>query len=102
MTEHNLTVELTLEDVCEIAGMPAEVLVMIVEEGILEPTGTSPNEWSFDTYMVSIAKRAARIHRDFEIEWTGIPLYLEMITELEKLRSENKCLKQRLGRFVLE
>jgi chaperone modulatory protein CbpM len=102
MIETSLTVELTLEEVCEIADVPTEVLITIVEEGILEPTGTSPKEWYFDTYMLSIAKRASRLHRDFDIEWTGIPLYLDMIEELEKLRTENKTLKQRLGRFLLE
>lgn len=102
MIETSLTVELTLEEVCEIADVPTEVLITIVEEGILEPTGASPKEWYFDTYMLSIAKRASRLHRDFDIEWTGIPLYLDMIEELEKLRTENKTLKQRLGRFLLE
>lgn len=102
MINSNLTVELTLEEVCELADMPTEVLIMIVEEGILKPRGTSRSEWSFDTYMLCTAKRASRLHRDFDIEWSGIPLYLEMIEELEKLRSENKILKQRLGRFLLE
>ncbi len=41
-------------------------------------------------------------HRDFDIDWSGIPLYLDMINELEKLRSENRTLRQRLGRFLLE
>jgi chaperone modulatory protein CbpM len=102
MIDISLKVELTLEEVCEIAEMPTEVMITIVEEGILEPEGASPNEWSFDTYMLTIAKRASRLHRDFDIEWTGIPLYLDMIEELEKLRTENKTLKQRLGRFLLE
>jgi len=62
----------------------------------------SANEWSFDSYMLSIAKRASRLHRDFDIEWSSISLCLDMIEELEKLRSENKTLKQRLGRFLLE
>jgi len=102
MIETSLTVELTLEEVCEIADVPTEIMIMIVEEGILEPKGTSPNEWNFDTHMLNIAKRASRVHRDFAIEWTGIPLYLDMIEKLEKLRSENKSLKQRLDRFLLE
>ena len=102
MIETSLTVELTLEEVCEIADVPTEVLITIVEEGILEPKGATPNEWSFDTYMLSIAKRASRLHRDFDIEWSGIPLCLDMIEELENLRTENKTLKQRLGRFLLE
>ena len=102
MIETTLTVELTLKEICEIADVPTEVLITIVEEGIIEPKGASPAEWSFDTYMLSIAKRASRVHRDFEIEWTGIPLYLDMIGQLEKLRTENKSLKQRLNRFLLE
>ena len=102
MIETSLTVELTLAEVCEIAEVPTEVLITIVEEGILAPKGATPKEWCFDTYMLSIAKRASRLHRDFDIEWTGLPLYLDMIDELEKLRTENKTLKQRLGRFLLE
>lgn len=102
MIETSLTVELTLQEICDIADVPTEVLITIVEEGILEPKGVSPNEWCFDTYMLSIVKRASRLHRDLDIEWTSIPLYLDMIDELEKLRTENKTLKQRLGRFLLE
>lgn len=102
MIETSLTVKLTLEEICEIADVPTEVLITIVEEGIINPKGASQNEWSFDTYMLSIAKRASRVHRDFEIEWTSIPLYLDMIETLEKLRAENKSLKQRLNRFLLE
>ncbi|MBN4073830.1 MAG: chaperone modulatory protein CbpM [Gammaproteobacteria bacterium] len=102
MTDDSLTAELTLKEVCEIADMPTEVLITIVEEGVLEPSGALPNEWSFDIYMLSIAKRAARLHRDFDIEWASIPLCLDLIEELEKLRSENKSLKQRLQRFSQE
>jgi len=102
MIETSLTVKLTLEEICEIANVPTEVLITIIEGGIIEPKGASPDEWSFDTYMLSISKRASRVHRDFEIEWAGIPLYLDMIGQLEKLRTENKSLKQRLNRFLLE
>ena len=100
--ETSLTVELSLDEVCEIAELPTEVLITIVEEGVIEPSGDSPNEWCFDCYMLSIAKRASRLHRDFDIDWIGIPLYLDMIDELEKLRSENKLLRQQLGRFLLD
>ncbi|MBL1433353.1 MAG: chaperone modulatory protein CbpM [Gammaproteobacteria bacterium] len=100
MINPNLSVKLTLEEVCKIIDMPQEVLITIVEEGVLAPSGTAPNEWSFDGTMLSIAKRAVRLHRDFDIEWVSIPLYLGMIDELEKLRVENKMLRQRLNRFL--
>lgn len=102
MIETSLVVELSLEEVCEIAELPTEVLITIVEEGILEPVGSTPEEWCFDCTMLNIAKRAVRLHRDFEIEWSGIPFYLDMLEELEKLRVENKRLRQRLSRFLLE
>lgn len=100
MIETSLVVELSLEEVCEIAELPTEVLITIVEEGILEPGGDTPDEWCFDCTMLNIAKRAARLHRDFEIEWSGISFYLDMLEELEKLRVENKRLQQRLSRFL--
>jgi len=102
MLETNITVELSLNEVCEIAELPTEVLITIVEEGVIEPRGKKPEEWCFDCTMLSIAKRAARLHHDFDIEWTGIPLYLDMIEKMEKLRAENKTLRQRLNRFLLD
>jgi chaperone modulatory protein CbpM len=100
MMETSLSVELTFEEVCEIAELPTEVLITIVEEGVIEPKGAAPDDWCFDCYMLAVAKRASRLHRDFGLDWTGIPLYLDMIEQLEKLRSENKLLKQQLGRFL--
>ena len=102
MIETSLTVELTLEEVCASTGLPTEVLVSIVEEGILEPKGSVPEEWSFDITMLSIAKRACRLNRDLDIDWGAIPLYLDMLDELERIRLENQMLKQRLQRFMQE
>lgn len=102
MMNDTLIVRLTLEEVCEAADLPTEVLIEIVEEGVLEPKGNTPEEWTFDATMLSIVKRATRLHRDFDIEWTSIPLLLDMLNEMEQLRSENKLLKQRLNRFLME
>jgi len=102
MMETTLTIKLSLDEICEIADVPTQALIMIVEEGVLEPRGSSPDEWNFDIIMLSIAKRASRLHRDFDIEWENIPLYLDIINELEKVRSENKQLKQQLDRFLLK
>lgn len=100
--EDTLIVKLTLEEVCAAVDLPTEVLIEIVEEGVLEPEGNKPEEWIFDATMLSMIKRATRLHRDFDIEWTSIPLLLDMLNEMEQLRSENKLLKQRLNRFLME
>ncbi|MBL1141600.1 MAG: chaperone modulatory protein CbpM [Proteobacteria bacterium] len=102
MIETNMTVKFSLEEVCDIAQLPTEVLITIVEEGVIEPKGSAPEEWCFDCYMLNVAKRASRLHRDFGLDWTGMPLYLDMLEQLEKLREENKRLRQQLGRFLLD
>lgn len=101
MIETNLMVRFSLEEVCHRAELPNEILIAIVEEGILSPQGQSPEEWCFDASMLCTAKRAARLHRDLGIEWASIPLFLDMIDELEQLRAQNKTLHQRLNRFLL-
>lgn len=97
-----LSVQWRMEEFCQLAGLPAECLIEIVEQGILEPSGDEPDEWLFDAAALVVARRAARLQRDLEIDWPGIALALSLLDELEQLRAENRMLKQRLGRFLQE
>ena len=49
--------------------------------------------------MVVITRKALRLHRDLEIDWSGIAFALSLIDEIEQLREQNDCLSQRLSRF---
>ncbi|MNC74969.1 Chaperone modulatory protein CbpM [compost metagenome] len=49
-----------------------------------------------------LAKRAAKLRRDLELEWEGVALALDLLEEVQQLRAENRMLKQRLGRLVVE
>lgn len=98
----SLSVQWRMDEFCELAGLPAECLIEIVEQGILDPSGQAPEEWLFDAAALVVAKRAARLQRDLEIDWPGIALALSLLDELEQLRAENAMLKQRLGRFLQE
>jgi chaperone modulatory protein CbpM len=77
-------------------------VIEIVEHGILEPQGRQPREWRFTDYELALAKRAAKLRRDLELEWEGVALALNLLEEVHELRAENQMLKQRLGRLVLE
>lgn len=93
---------LNLEEFCQSAELPVEYLFEIVEQGIIEPRGAAPESWRFDTRALLIARRAARLRRDLDLEWPGIALALELLEELEQLRRENRQLRRRLGRFQQE
>lgn len=97
-----LVVELDMKEFCQVVDMSPAYVIEIVEHGILEPQGQKPDDWLFDTYSLSVAKRASKLHRDLAMEWDGVALALELLDELEQVRAENRMLKQRLGRFLLD
>lgn len=97
-----LIVQLDMERFCEEANIPATYVIEIVEHGIIEPQGRTPDVWRFEDYELVVAKRAAKLHRDLEMEWEGVALALELLDEVQQLRSENRRLKQQLGRFIGE
>ena len=99
MMSSSLTLQLSVEEFCQSAELPIEHLLEIVEYGILQPSGQTPEDWLFDANALAVAKRALRLRRDLEIEWAGIALALELLAELEQVRRENSHLKQRLSRF---
>jgi chaperone modulatory protein CbpM len=98
----SLIVQLDIHEFCQCADLPRECLLAIVEHGIVEPEGPTPEQWRFDANALSIAKRALRLQRDLQLEWAGIALALQLIDELELLRAENNQLRRRLSRFEVD
>ncbi|GAA4086830.1 chaperone modulator CbpM [Zhongshania borealis] len=88
------------DELCRVAELPEHFVLEIVEQGIVEPHGDSPEQWVFSTHMVMQTKKAVRLHQDLKIDWPGIALAISLLEEIEQLRTENAQLKQRLGRFT--
>ena len=97
-----LIVQLDLAEFCEAADLSDVYVIEIVEHGILEPQGAQPKDWRFNDYELTLAKRAAKLRRDLDLEWEGVALALDLLEEVQQLRTENRMLKQRLGRLVVE
>ena len=97
-----LIVQLDMAEFCEAADLSDVYVIEIVEHGILEPQGTQPREWRFTDYELTLAKRAAKLRRDLELEWEGVALALDLLEEVQELRAENRMLRQRLARLVVE
>ena len=95
-----LIVQLDMQTFCQEADLPAAYVIEIVEHGIVEPSGRTPEEWLFDEQASVLARRAAKLQRDLDLEWEGVALALELLEEVQQLRSENSMLRQRLARFL--
>ncbi|WP_085727351.1 chaperone modulator CbpM [Pseudomonas sp. R37(2017)] len=97
-----LIVQLDMAEFCEATELSDVYVIEIVEHGILEPQGAQPRDWRFTDYELALAKRAAKLRHDLELDWEGVALALDLLEEVRELRAENQMLRQRLGRLVVE
>lgn len=96
----NPIIELNLREFCEAASLADVHVIEIVEHGILEPEGTVPTDWRFTDYELLLAKLAAKLRHDLDLEWEGVALALDLLEEVQQLRTENRRLRQQLKRWV--
>lgn len=83
---------LTLADLCRACGTPTELLVELVEEGVLSPHGESPEVWRFTGVHLRHARVAIRLQRDLGVNPAGAALALQLMEELETLRGRLRAI----------
>ena len=77
----------TLGDVCRVCESQAEWVVALVEQGILHPTGDKRQVWQFPGSSLHVAMKARRLQRDLDLNLSGVALVLDLLEEIESLRS---------------
>jgi chaperone modulatory protein CbpM len=78
--------ELSLGELARACSVHSELIIEMVQEGIVEPRGASPEQWRFVGSELPRIERALRLHRDLEINLAGIALVLDLLDELQILR----------------
>lgn len=96
----SLIVRLDLHTLCREADVSADYVIAIVEHGIVEPWGRTPQDWLFDDQAPLRTRQAVKLHQQLQLEWEGVALALELLDEVRQLRTENTRLRQQLGRFT--
>ena len=90
-----LLVELT--ELCRICHAPTQLIIEMVEYGMLVPKGNNIPEWQFTGSAITRIKTVMRLQQDLEVNLSGAAVIVEMIEELEQLRREVQMLKQLRG-----
>ena len=80
-------VTFTLHELSKACGVRTELVVEMVEEGVIEPVAQLDTEWQFHGHSLIRAQRALRLVRDLEINWPGAALALDLLEELDRLHS---------------
>jgi chaperone modulatory protein CbpM len=79
--------ELSLSDLRHACSQRAEWIIELVEEGVLEPTGSDYKQWRFSVTSLHRARTAMRLQRDLGINLAGIAVALDLLDEVETLRA---------------
>lgn len=80
-------VELTLGDLCRACSVHTQIIIELVDEGVLEAAGPSPDEWRFAGRNLRRARVALRLQQDLGVNLAGAALALQLMEEIEALRS---------------
>jgi chaperone modulatory protein CbpM len=80
-------VHMSIVELSHAARTPQELIMDWVSEGVLSPTGSSPEDWRFSGESLRRAKTAAHLTHDLELNVPGVALALELLDEIAQLRS---------------
>ena len=87
------SMELTLTELCSVCSVPEQLVIEIVAEGIVEPSGAERAQWRFSGVAITRIQRVIRLQREFEVNLPGAALALDLLEEIERLRRSG-------GRYV--
>lgn len=86
----------TLRELCRSGGIHAELIVEMVEIGLLEPQGRDPGEWRFGPQALTRMHSTLRMRRDLEVNLAGAALALDLADEVRRLRGRIRALERQL------
>lgn len=78
---------LTREELCHICRISAAYMNDLLQYEIIHPVYHQQNEF-FDLSQLKRIKRAIRLQRDLELNLAGVALVLDLLEQMEGLRSE--------------
>lgn len=79
--------ELSMADLCRACHVPAEQVIAIVEEGVIDPEGDNPAQWRFQGNSLHRLNSVLRLQQDLGVNIAGAALALDLLTEVESLRN---------------
>jgi chaperone modulatory protein CbpM len=84
---------LTLVEVCRACAAEPEMVMALVEEGLVAPSGAAPAEWRFTGVHMHRARVAVRLQQDLGVNLAGAALALQLLEELDSLRARLQVLE---------
>jgi chaperone modulatory protein CbpM len=86
--------EFTLGELSRACGKPAEWILALVEEGVIEPVDVDQTHWHFRGHCLRRVRIVQRLQSDLGLNLAGAALALELLEEVEALRNRIAVLEE--------
>ncbi|MES9898626.1 MAG: chaperone modulator CbpM [Sedimenticola sp.] len=86
--------EFTLGELSRACGKPADWILALVEEGVIEPVGVDQTHWYFPGHCLRRVHIIQRLESDLGLNLAGAALALELLEEVETLRNRIAVLER--------
>lgn len=79
-------VQLSLTELCQASSAERELVLQLVEHGVIEPQGDAPQAWVFTGSSLQRTRVALRLLRDLELNLPGAALAVDLLDEIARLQ----------------
>ena len=79
--------DLSLIQLCNLCRLSPELIIEMVNEGILNPTGESVRAWRFPFSTVENVCKVLRFQNDLNVNMAGAALALHLLEKIEQLET---------------
>lgn len=86
-------IALTTIELCRAGNASEAHIELWVGEGVLQPSGASPEEWRFSGQALRRVRVATRLSRDLDVNPPGVALVLDLLDEIEQLEARLRRLR---------
>jgi chaperone modulatory protein CbpM len=79
-------VQLSLSELCQASSAERELVLQLVEHGVIQPQGDAPQAWVFTGSSLQRTRVALRLLRDLELNLPGAALAVDLLDEIARLQ----------------
>lgn len=83
---------IVMAELCRSCGVEAEFIEALVDEGILEPSGTRGRHWCFPATSLQRTRITLHLQRDLGVNIAGAALTLDLLERIEKLETRLRAM----------
>ena len=81
-------VQMSLAELCQACSAERELVLQLVEHGVIEPMGSAPQAWVFTGSSLQRTRVALRLLHDLELNLPGAALAVDLLEQIAQLQRE--------------